>query len=100
MPADIVFTAGFGRTTALLPLRQAAGARDTAMQTIDQQLPEAPVVTPNASVIQRTDTDPRPRPSGRPCVVVVGAGFGGLQVAAKLAHADVDVLVLDRNNYH
>ena len=31
---------------------------------------------------------------------MVGAGFGGLHVAAKLAHADVDVLVLDRNNYH
>jgi NADH dehydrogenase len=44
--------------------------------------------------------EPIPRPSGRPRVVVVGAGFGGLSVARKLAHADVDVVVLDRNNYH
>src|SRR5262245_43621214 len=33
-------------------------------------------------------------------VVIVGAGFGGLHAARALAGADVDVLVLDRNNYH
>src|SRR5512136_3321999 len=33
-------------------------------------------------------------------VVIVGAGFGGLWAARKLAHAPVDVLVVDRNNYH
>lgn len=38
--------------------------------------------------------------SGRPRVVVVGAGFGGLSVAKTLADTDVDVLLLDRNNYH
>jgi NADH dehydrogenase len=36
----------------------------------------------------------------RPRVVVVGAGFGGLSVVRELRKADVDVLVLDRNNYH
>ena len=36
----------------------------------------------------------------RPRVVIVGAGFGGLHAARALAGADVDVLVLDRNNYH
>lgn len=41
-----------------------------------------------------------PRPSGRPRVVVVGAGFGGLSVARALGRAKADVLVLDRNNYH
>jgi NADH:quinone reductase (non-electrogenic) len=70
------------------------------MQTIDQIMTEAPVETPNTGLAQRADNDTAPRPSGRPRVVVVGAGFGGLQVAAKLARADVDVLVLDRNNYH
>jgi len=33
-------------------------------------------------------------------VVVIGAGFGGLWAARRLAHSPVDVTVLDRNNYH
>ncbi len=36
----------------------------------------------------------------RPIVVVVGAGFGGLWAARALIDSDVDVMVLDRNNYH
>ena len=32
--------------------------------------------------------------------MIVGAGFGGLRAARRLAKADVDVLVLDRHNYH
>lgn len=38
--------------------------------------------------------------SQRPRVVIVGAGFGGLQAAFKLADQPVDVLLIDRNNYH
>ena len=33
-------------------------------------------------------------------VVVVGGGFGGLNVARELADADVDVTVVDRTNHH
>ena len=36
----------------------------------------------------------------RPRVVVVGAGFGGLAAARKLARSPVDVMVIDRRNYH
>ena len=36
----------------------------------------------------------------RPKIVVIGAGFGGLFAARTLAKQDVDVLVIDRNNYH
>lgn len=36
----------------------------------------------------------------RPRVVVVGAGFGGLQAVRTLAGAPADVVLLDRNNYH
>lgn len=36
----------------------------------------------------------------RPRVVVVGAGFGGLSVVRRLRQAPVDVVLLDRNNYH
>lgn len=35
-----------------------------------------------------------------PRVVVVGAGFGGLQAAQSLVKAGVEVLLIDRNNYH
>jgi NADH dehydrogenase len=35
-----------------------------------------------------------------PRVVVVGAGFGGLHCARRLAGTSVEVLVLDRRNYH
>ncbi len=36
----------------------------------------------------------------RPRVVVVGAGFGGIHAAQGLAHAPVDVTLVDRRNYH
>ena len=32
--------------------------------------------------------------------MVVGAGFGGLEAARKLARSPVDVTVIDRHNYH
>ncbi len=36
----------------------------------------------------------------RPHVVIVGAGFGGLEAAKKLACQNVRVTVIDRTNYH
>lgn len=33
-------------------------------------------------------------------VVIIGAGFGGLSCAQTLAHKPVEVLLLDKNNYH
>ena len=38
--------------------------------------------------------------SGRPRVVIVGAGFGGLACARKLDGEPVDVVLLDQHNYH
>ncbi len=38
--------------------------------------------------------------NNRPRVAIVGAGFGGLEVAEQLAHVPVDVTLIDRNNYH
>src|SRR5881409_4526713 len=36
----------------------------------------------------------------RPHVVIVGAGFGGLQAAKKLECEEVRVTIIDRTNYH
>ncbi|GHO86219.1 NAD(P)/FAD-dependent oxidoreductase [Dictyobacter formicarum] len=36
----------------------------------------------------------------RPHVVIVGAGFGGLNAAKALKDAPVDITVIDRNNHH
>lgn len=39
-------------------------------------------------------------PSALPHVVIVGAGFGGLRAARRLASLPVRVTLIDRNNYH
>jgi NADH:ubiquinone reductase (H+-translocating) len=36
----------------------------------------------------------------RPHVVVVGGGFAGLNAAHALRHAEVDVTLVDKRNYH
>ncbi|MPY86506.1 MAG: NAD(P)/FAD-dependent oxidoreductase [Luteitalea sp.] len=38
--------------------------------------------------------------AGRPRVVIIGGGFGGLNAARALKHAAVDVVVVDRYNHH
>ena len=35
-----------------------------------------------------------------PRVVIVGAGFGGLNAAQALAHLPVEIVVIDRQNFH
>ncbi len=50
----------------------------------------------NTPVFDRTVTERRSRPR----VVIVGAGFGGLAAARELADASVDVLMINRTNYH
>lgn len=52
---------------------------------------------------KRNETFPAPRPTGeksRPRVVIVGAGFGGLQAAQRLRREPVDLTIVDRRNHH
>ena len=39
-------------------------------------------------------------PGTRPNVVVIGAGFGGIEAAKALRRAPVDVTLVDRQNHH
>jgi NADH dehydrogenase len=40
------------------------------------------------------------QPTGRPRVVVIGGGFGGLQAVKALRGAAVDITLIDRRNFH
>ena len=47
------------------------------------------------------DANPPPQPgNSRPRVVIVGAGFGGLTAARRIAQLPVQVTVIDRRNHH
>jgi NADH dehydrogenase len=39
-------------------------------------------------------------PATKPRVVIIGAGFGGLEAAKKLSCEDVNITVIDRTNHH
>ena len=39
-------------------------------------------------------------PQGKTRVVIIGAGFGGLEAAKALRRADADVIIIDRHNHH
>ena len=36
----------------------------------------------------------------RPKVLIIGGGFGGLEVATRLKNSDFDVIMVDKHNYH
>ncbi len=38
--------------------------------------------------------------TNQPRIVIIGAGFGGLALAQKLSRHDVQVVLIDKNNYH
>src|SRR5213595_3032020 len=62
----------------------------------------ADVTTPTqpGTVLRDHTAAAEPRASRRPTVVIVGAGFGGLRAARALRKAPVDVVLVDRHNYH
>jgi NADH dehydrogenase len=48
-------------------------------------------------IIRRMSTK---QTSGRPHVLIVGCGFGGLEAARKLQRAQVDITLVDKTNHH
>ncbi len=38
--------------------------------------------------------------NGLPTVVILGVGFGGLWATRTLAHAPINIRLIDRHNYH
>jgi NADH:ubiquinone reductase (H+-translocating) len=68
-------------------------AADPASSTTSPADPPAPAERP-ARLAEAGEQQLRPR------VVIVGAGFGGLTLARRLADAPVDVVLVDRRNHH
>jgi NADH dehydrogenase len=67
---------------------------------VGDNLQDADKVQPTAMAKEGSssgDANPEPR---RPRVVVVGAGFGGLEAARSLRNARVDITLIDRRNFH
>lgn len=56
--------------------------------------------TTNTNKTRDTAPTVQPETVYQPRVVIVGAGFGGLQAAKSLAKAPVKVTVIDTNNFH
>ncbi|WP_287245662.1 NAD(P)/FAD-dependent oxidoreductase [Mesorhizobium sp.] len=54
----------------------------------------------NLAELEATPTKTDALPPRRPRVVILGAGFGGLNAALGLRNAPVDITVVDRRNYH
>ena len=55
---------------------------------------------PSAAAPQATSFSPAADLDGTPRVVIIGAGFGGLSAAKKLAKAPAQITVIDKRNYH
>jgi NADH dehydrogenase len=53
-----------------------------------------------STVARTASAAPEQAPGQRPRIVIVGAGFGGLECAKALKGAAADIVLIDRNNHH
>src|SRR6266481_5766172 len=67
-----------------------------------KDVPKTETNTANEQLVAPQSVEPTREsvPAVKPRVVIVGAGFGGLQAARALRDAPVEVTVIDRNNHH
>src|ERR1700675_3765368 len=87
--------------TADIPL---AGRGRPSLHHSTRRHTEAAKVFDRTSILMNlysraNEQDPMTNKS-RPRVVIVGAGFGGLTAARRIAHLPVQVIVVDRKNHH
>lgn len=73
---------------------------------MSEQKKDTVILNDNGNSVSQNGTSSHEQPTAmnhpdrRPKVVIIGAGFGGTHAASRLAQTDMDVLVIDRNNYH
>src|SRR5205085_3520100 len=65
-----------------------------------QEVPETNIAHEKLLTPQSIERARSPVPAVMPHVVIVGAGFGGLQAACALRNVPVQLTVIDRNNHH
>ena len=67
-----------------------------------KDLPDTETTTTNEQLAAPQSLEPAREsvPVVKPRVVIVGAGFGGLNAARALHDAPVQVTMIDRNNHH
>lgn len=75
-------------------------AQPTPVRRKEKRLGARPGNWPEYCLLVQRDMKPEPSQTQYPHVVIVGAGFGGLNAAKKLAGAPVKVTILDRRNFH
>ncbi len=74
--------------------------KDTQEVTDMQDIPETKTANEHPQTVQSVEPTSTSLPALMPRVVIVGAGFGGLNAAKALGDAPVQVTVIDRNNHH
>ncbi|MGB3137942.1 MAG: NAD(P)/FAD-dependent oxidoreductase [Nodosilinea sp.] len=68
------------------------------MQTAQRPLDSTAMASD--TVLADPALDVPPVTSGKPQVVIIGGGFGGLYAAQQLGRADVEVTLIDKRNFH
>ena len=64
------------------------------------QAPTDPAKQEDDVKSDKSDREPNLSPEPRAGVVIIGAGFAGLEVARELGKAGVETTIIDRRNHH